>query len=73
MWPLYKINIKGGQELQVESTYLSHPLKDTVNEASWKEPEAKMFAKTATEAIGKAEEAMAVTNEARLAAEKAAQ
>ena len=33
MWPLDKINIKGGQELQVESMHLSQPSEDTMNEA----------------------------------------
>ena len=43
MRPLYKIDMKGGQELEVESTHLSHPSQDQMKEATRKESAADIF------------------------------
>ena len=71
--PLYKINLKGVQELEVESNYLSYPSHDQMKEAARKESEAGILANTAVKAIKLAEEAIAAANDARRAAEEAAQ
>ena len=60
--PLYKINLKGGQELVVESNYLSHPSQDQMNEPAWKKSEANILAHTAAKAIKLTEEAIAAEN-----------
>ena len=71
--PLYNINLKGGQELEVESNYLSYPLHDQMKEAARRESDANTLASTATKAIKLAEERIAAANDARRAAEEAAQ
>ena len=71
--PLYKINLKGGQELEVEINYLSHPLQDQMNEAARKESEGNILANTVAKAIKLAEEVIAAANDARHKEEEAAQ
>ena len=64
---------EGEQELEVESTHLSHPSQDQMSEAARKESEADILANTAANAIELVEEAIAAANDARHAAEEAAQ
>ena len=71
--PIYKINLKGGQDLKVESNYLSHPSQDQMNEAAQKESVADISANTAVKAIKLADEAIAAANYAHRAADEATQ
>ena len=63
MRPLYKISIKGGQELEGESTYLSNPSHDQTKEAARKESATDVLANPAAGAIKLAEEAIVAAND----------